>query len=322
MTAPGTIGELYLDADNPSSTLGAPPAAPAPVPTPTKVEVTKPVVTKARMADEKPDGSIRDTSTEAITNPSKDLGFRNLDDEQKPPTQPAEKSAEEKPAETKPVEAPKPADPAPAEKLYAGKFKSPEELEKGYEEAQKLITKQGNEKAELQRAALVPRPEKTPQQVAAEQAEANQLLNELVTNPKEFIQEKVVRQTLVALTAQQARHEWIKNNPDLAEHEIRVAFEVTQLIQSDPDLARDPAALLTKATDNFRQFTGKIRTEGAREALTQETRTIPLLSNTAPSAATEQPSLPKAPKTQGDVTDAHVAWLKTQEQRSHRGLRR
>lgn len=316
MPAAGTTGELYKDADNPSTVLGATPTAPVDVPPPTKVVVTQPVTTKARMADEKPDGTVRDTSTEAMR-PGNDLGFRNLDQE---PKEESPKEESPKPAEIKPPE-------IVPEKVYAGKFKSPEELEKGYLEAQKAMHKAMEEKAALEREKLAtPQPAppvKTPQQIAAEEAEKNKILNEFVTDPNKFLEERDRRntqQTQVALAAQQVRTDWMKNNPDLAEHEFYVASEALRLTQNDPELAKDPARLIETATANFRQVTGKLRTEGAKEALTQETRTIPLLSNTAPTAATEQPA--KAPLTSDDAFQLHLKMLKEQEQRSHRGLRR
>jgi hypothetical protein len=320
MPAAGTTSELYLNENESGQHLGAPPSSPTPTPPPTKVEVSQPVVTKSRMADQKPDGSIRDTSMEALE-PGRDLGFRNISDEENTP-KPVEAKPEEKPAEATKVEVP-PVVEQP--KVYAGKYKSVEELEKAYDEAQKLITRQGQEKAELvAKAQATPPPApapKTPAQIAEEQAENNRIINDFATNPKEFIEKNLVQRVQTALTAQQVAENWRTNNPDLKEHEVRVAFEATLLAQSDPELARNPAALLTKATDTFRQFTGRLRTEGAKEALTQETRTIPLLSNSAPAAATEHPST-KAPLTADAAFDKHMAMLKEQEQKSHRGLRR
>jgi hypothetical protein len=320
MAAAGTTTDLYVEgADGKPQMLNTPPPTPpTDVPPPTKPH--QPVQVRShRMADEKPDGSIRDTSTEALR-PGNDLGHRNLSDEEiKPPTpKPEEKPAEKPPEVAKPAEV-KP----PAEKVYAGKFKSAEDLEKSYQELEKKFTQTATEKATLERASLAKPAEpaaKTPQQIAAEQDEANKIVTEFVTDPKKFIQEKIVNQTMTALTAQQIKNEWAKANPDLAEHEIRVAFEATLLAQSDPELARDPVGLLTKATDNFRQFTGKIRTEGAKEALTQETRVIPLLSPSS-TTTTEQPSN-KAPLTSDDAFALHMKMLKEQEQKSHRGLRR
>lgn len=321
MPAGGT-SELYIDQDNPQSVLGAPPSAPVDIPPPTKP--AEPVIHKERkMMDQNPDGSIRDTSTEALRK-GNDLGFRNISDEEhvKPPAEPTPPPEAAKP--------PEPAAPPPTPeppKLYAGKFKSAEELEKGYEEAQKLITKQGQEKAELERQRLAAPPPppapKTPEQIAAEQAQANKVLNDFVADPEGYLNkrdQKVQQTTLVALKAQSVAEQWRKDNPDLAQHEIRVAFEATLLAQSDPELAANHEALLQKATDNFRQFTGKLRTEGAKEALTQETRTIPLLSGTSPTPATEHPA--KAPLTPEAAYDTHMRFLKEQEKKSHRGLRR
>jgi len=326
MPQAGMTGDLYMDADNPQSTLEAPapPAPPTDIPPPTK-EPHQPVQVRThRMADERPDGTIRDTSGDALK-PSNDLNFRNLSDEEikKPVEAPPAEQPKEEP---KPPEPPKEAPPA-VEKMYAGKFKSPDELEKSYLEAQKKLTQLAQEKSELEKKALAvppaPPPPKTPQQLAAEQEENTKFLNEFVANPKAAVdkwKQEAIQTTQVALQAQQIAESWRKMNPDLAEHEVRVAFEATLLAQSDPELAGNHEALLQKATDNFRQFTGKIRSEGAKEALTQETRTIPLLSST-PAATTEQPS-GKAPLTAESAFDLHMRMLKEQEQKSHRGLRR
>lgn len=317
----GMTSELYSDADNSGSTLGAPPSAPAPVPPPTPPAIVTPVTTKARMADEKPDGSIRDTSTEALR-PSNDLGFRNLTDESEnaPKAPPPVEAAPEAPKEFVPT-APVP------EKIYAERFKSVEELEKGYIESKKEMQKALAERDELKRAQAAqpppPPPAKTPEQLATEEADKTKFLAEFVADPKSVItkfQQEAAEQTRVALAAQQVTHDWRKQNPDLAEHEYYVASEAMRLAQSDPEIAKDPARLMQTATANFRQVAGKLRSEGAKEALTQETRIIPLLSNTAPPANGQPPQ--ETPLSPDAAFDAHIQMLKQQEQRSHRGLRR
>lgn len=327
MANAGSTSELYIDADNPNSVLGAPPSAPAPVPPPTKVEVTQPVVSKGRMADETPDGRIRDTSMEAVSSPGKDLGFRNLTDESenapKPKPEEAAPVAETKPA----VEAPKVEVAPPVEKVYAGKFKTPEELEKGYLEAQKAMHKAMEEKAALERQAAQPKVEvvKSPAEVAAEEAKKADFLAQFVADPEKVItdfNQRAIQQTQVALEAQRTAEIWKKENPDLAALENYVSFEAYQLSQANPDLAKDPAALLKQATDNFRAITGKLRSEGAKEALTQETRVIPLLSNTATSSSEQPSSQAKAPLSSDDAFSLHLKMLKEQEQKSKRGLRR
>ena len=323
MASAGTTGDLYSEADNPQSVLGQPPAPPTPAPPPTKIE--QPVQTKQhRMADERPDGTIRDTSAEALR-PGNDLGFRNLSDETEQETPPPPPVVEP-PKEVAP-EPPKEVPPAPP-KLYAGKFKTPEELEKGYSEAEKAMHAAQEKAARLERerqaAPSPPPPPKTPEQIAAEEARKNAFLEQFVKDPETILkqyQEQAVQQTQVALQAQQFVENWRKQNPDIAEHEVRVTFEAALLAQSEPELANDPNTLFSKATDKFRQFTGKYRTEGAKEALTTETRVIPLLNGTAQSPATEQPPQ-KAPLTQDEAFSLHLKMLKEQEQKSHRGLRR
>lgn len=327
----GSTGELYVeDAGGNQVPLGVPPAPPTDVPPPTQsVKVSEPVVTKRRMADEAPDGRIRDTSAEAISQPGKDLGFRNLTDETEnaPKPKPEEIAPPVEKKEDKPAEAIVPKTEQPTEKVYAGKFKSAEELEKAYQEAQRLITKQGQEAAELRKQAETKPPvevPKTPAQIAADEARKNDILSKFVADPEAYLSERdqaASQRTQIALAVQHSTNEWRKNNPDLAEHEYFVAAEATRLMNTDPELAKNPAELLNKATDNFRQITGKLRNEGAKEALTQETRVIPLLNNAAPSAPSEQPSN-KAPLTSDDAYALHMRMLKEQEQKSHRGLRR
>lgn len=328
MSQAGTISELYSEADNPNSVLGAPPSAPAPVPAPVQPVAVQnqPVTIKSRMADETPDGKVRDTSMEAVTDSGRDLGFRNITDESE--NAPKPKPEEAKPADVPKTEQPKvEAQPVP-EKLYAEKYKTPEELERAYEEAQKLIARQGQELGTARKQLQEKPPEvaKSPAQIAAEEAEKTQYLQKFVNDPigeLEKIKQQAVQQTQVALTTQQIRNDWARNNPDLVEHESRIAFEMALLAQSDPEIGRNPAALMQKATETFRQFTGKLRSEGAKEALTQETRVIPLLSNTASATSPENPSSNgKAPLTSDEAYALHMKMLKEQEQKSHRGLRR
>src|SRR5882762_120174 len=151
MPSAGTTGDLYMNADDtgkpaPPSALGAPPSAPAPVPPPVvPFVVTQPAVTKSRMADETPDGKVRDTSTEALR-PGNDLGFRNITDENE--NRPKAPETETPPPEV-PAKQPEPP-PAP-EKVYAERFKSVEELEKGYLESKKEMQKALAERDDLKR---------------------------------------------------------------------------------------------------------------------------------------------------------------------------
>lgn len=327
MPSAGTTGDLYMNADDtgkptPPSALGAPPSAPAPVPPPVvPVVVTQPAVTKSRMADETPDGKVRDTSTEALR-PGNDLGFRNITDENE--NRPKTPETETPPPE---VPAKQPEPPPALEKLYADRFKTVEETEKGYLEArkemQKALAERDEYKRKLEAQPPPPPPPKTPEQIALEEAKKNQFLAEFVADPEKVIMEyqrRSTEQTQVALAAQQAAADWRKNNPDLAEHEYFVAAEASRLMQTDPELMKDLPRLMAVATTNYRQIIGKARTEGAKEALTQETRVIPLLSNTAPPANGQPPK--ETPLSPDDAFNAHIKMLKEQEQRSHRGLRR
>lgn len=296
-----------------------PPEPPNPVPSAAPPPATPPH--QRKMFDENADGSIRDTSTEALK-PGNALQFQTFDE----PTK--EVPAEEPKKEETPPPAPQAPPPAPQpEKLYAGKFKTAEELEKSYLEAQRKITETSQKAAELEKkvqtAPPPPPAPKTAAEIAAEEKQRNEFLEKFVANPQGVIkeyQDKAVREMQVALSAQQLTENWRKDNPDLAEHEFYVSAEAFRLAQTDPELAAKPVELFQKATTNFRQIAGKLRTEGAKEALTTETRVTPLLSNTAPTPATEQPA--KAPLTADDAYAMHLQMLKKEEQRTHRGLRR
>jgi hypothetical protein len=319
--AAGSVGELYIDQDT-KAPLGAPPAAPSDVPPPVApVKVEQPVVVKSRMADETPDGRIRDTSTEALRQ-GNELGYRNLDADPKTPAE------EPKPEVGNTPQAAPEAPPAPP-RVYAGKFKSIEELERGYEESQKAMHKAFEEKANIERqhvaqAAAPPKPvEKTQEQVVSEQQRAQQRLNEFVSDPDKFvgdIYQKANQQTMIALKAQEMHQKWAKDNPDLVAGEIYVAADAWRLAQSDPNLANDPQGLYDKSTANFRDFLGKIRMDAQKEALTQETRVIPLASTPPTPTATEQPATRAL--SSDDAFDAHMKMLKAAERRSKTGLRR
>lgn len=324
MAASGTVSELYTDPDkgrSPENFIApAPPTPPSPAPVTAPPAPTPPH--QRKMFDENPDGTVRDTSTEALR-PGNALQFQTFDEPKK-----EEPPAEPKKEETPPPAAPQATPPAPQpEKLYAGKFKTPEELEKSYLEAQRKITETSQKAAELEKkvqtAPPPPPAPKTAAEVAAEEKQRNEFLEKFVANPQGIIkeyQEKAVREMQVALSAQQMTENWRKDNPDLVEHEFYVSAEAFRLAQTDPELAAKPVELFQKATTNFRQIAGKLRTEGAREALTTETRVTPLLSNTAPTPATEQPA--KAPLTADEAYNLTMQMLKKEEQRTHRGLRR
>jgi hypothetical protein len=338
MPQAGTTSDLYIDPADSSSTLGQPPAAPSsvPDPAPAPVVAAQPVPTQVRMADQNADGSVRDTSGAAVNDPSRDLHFRNVDDEdqvRRAAEARAKKEADEKAAQAAapPATSTSTAAPAPnaaPEKLYAGKFKSAEELEKGYQEAQAAMTRAQQERAELEKRlqATPPAPPKTAAQLAADEAAEKQaFLEKFASDPQGVLreyQQNAVRQTEVALSSQKMREDWLRDNPDLAaapEHEVLVGMLGWHLASSDPALAANPKALLDKATGTYREMTGKIRSEAAKEALTTQTRVTPLLSNTAPAPTTGQP--PKAPLSGDAAFNEHMAMLRNEQSRTRHGLR-
>ncbi len=101
---------------------------------------------------------------------------------------PAEVVAEEVPAEERPrtadgTFAAKEVEETPAEKLYAGKYKTPDELERAYQELQSLAGRQGSEVAEL-RQAFEARLSQIDERLATPVAPPVQITSDLIeTNP-------------------------------------------------------------------------------------------------------------------------------------------
>lgn len=307
------VGDLYVEGQGGQKQPLAsppPPEPPSPIPAPPPVVV---IAKQRKMMDQNSDGSIRDTSSEAL-NGKNDLQFRGVDAE---------------PKEAAPPPAQEPATPPPAPpvseppKLYAGKYKTPEDMEKGYQEAQSALTKANQKAAELERkatvqAAIPPQPQPTAEE------QKNQLLKRLVEDPQGVLSEiakREIQTTAVAVAANQATMEWKAANKDIADLEPYFMVDVQRMLGETPDLALNPQALLSEATTRFRAAIGKLRTDAAREALTTETRVVPLLQDAgAPPEATEHPPQ-KAPLSNDEAYESHMRFLKVQERRTHRGLR-
>lgn len=309
------VGELYMEGSNGqqqplSPSMPPPPEAPSSIPAP-PVVIAKP----RKMMDQNADGTIRDTSSEALRD-GNGLQFQGTDPE------PKEEPASTAPPTQEPIAAPPAPAPEPP-KLYAGKYKTPEDMEKAYNEANAALTKANQKAAELERKATV-QAATPPATALSVEEQKNELLKNLVENPNKVLSEiarREIQNTTVAVQSNQAAMEWRNANKDIADLEPYFLVDVQRIAGENPDLAANPAALLAEATTRFRQSIGRLRTDAAREALTTESRVIPLLQNTsAPPDATEHPSQ-KAPLTPDAAHDAHMRFLKAEERRSHRGLR-
>lgn len=209
------------------------------------------------------------------------------------------------------------------EKLFAGKFKTVEEMETAYAEAQRGFHTKSQELADFKKSAPVTPPpaQKTPEQIAQEKAD---LLNKIIENPEavtQEIQQRVTANIDAQRKADIAQAEWKTANADIAPYEKFVGYEMQSLMAANPELASDPTALLTQATLNFRASVfGTIREAGKREALQVQTSVTPLAgSRIQTPPPTEQPS--KAPKTTEQANAEHMDMLKANAARVRRPVR-
>ena len=222
----------------------------------------------------------KDTSAEAIKEPIKT--------EAPPVTAPAAATPTALPAKTE-------------EKLLAGKYKTAEELEKGYLESQKGF--QARVEAEVtKRMAEAQRPgaeNKTATQMTqekiAETAKSmtpDEAFSMITERPQEFVQkvtESVRNDVLTALRVERTLEQWRKDNADILPHERYINAEVLSLAQERPELIADHAALLTEATGRFRNMLAEVRNQGKTEALTVKETTSALNVGT-PSGASQEPA--------------------------------
>jgi hypothetical protein len=205
---------------------------------------------------------------------------------------------------------------APAdEKLYAGKFKTPEDLAKGYEELQKSFTTKAQEAASA-RKALEEREKAAPKTPEETEAERLTRINEMLTDPDGYFRKQAEKASEIAIVeAKNARdvaakvEAWRTTNKDVAPYEDYIGVVMQRLTAADPSL--DPMAALERATTAVREDVGKIREAGKLEALAIQgsvTQTSAAKVNTPP--PTEQPS--SAPVTDEQARNQHLDFLKSQ----------
>jgi hypothetical protein len=236
-------------------------------------------------------------------------------------------TAPPEPAPTTTTSTAPPAVPPPVaepvkERLFVGKFKTAEDLEKAYTELEKGFTAKSQEAATLKKAAVTP-------VVTPEESEAQRLarINAMLTDPDKF--ERDMADRITAATRQSALEQqetaermtkWNAENKDLdnEDDKFRVAAEVYRLTAQDPGM--DPWAALQQATTNHRTYTGTIFDRGKKEALTvQQSVTTPAAVKVNTPPPTEQPS--PAPMTDKDAAKQHMEFLRSEAARVRRPVR-
>lgn len=225
----------------------------------------------------------------------------------------------------------------PEAKLFAGKFKTTEDLEKAYKDIEAGFTKKAQEAATA-RKALEERERIAPATAKpAEETEAQRLarINEMLTDPDAYFTKQARLANDAIETERNLRRQsetlmdtWRDANKDMTgtleigEEKIPleqfVGAEMARITATDPDM--DPMAALNRATTNIRAAVGILIDRGRKEALSVQssvTQTAPAKINTPP--PTEQP--PQAPKTDEQQRSEHLDFLRGQAASVRRPVR-
>lgn len=214
---------------------------------------------------------------------------------------------------------PPPADPV----LYAGKFKTPEELAKGYEELQKSFTTKAQEAATA-RKALEERERAAPKSPEETEAERLTRVNEMLADPDGYFRKQAQKANDIAIQeAKNAREvaanveAWRTTNKDVSPYEDYIGVVMQRLTAADPSL--DPMAALDQATTAVRDEVGKIREAGRLEALAIQGSATQTPGKVNVPPPTEQPS--PAPVTDEQARNSHLDFLKSQAASVRRQVR-
>ena len=223
--------------------------------------------------------SSADTGVIVADQPKEESGFRRYNSD-KGEFETLSTDLEDKPAEpAKTEEAPKAAEEKPAEPvLLAGKYKTPEDLEKAYKELERKFH-EDRQKAKT---------ETTEQKVEVSAKEtAKEVLNEtpkyadlLLEDPRKFedtMFERIDQRMKTHAQVQELQAEWEKTNPDLKDMRDYVSIEVKQILASHPEKAgADLRALLSEATGNLRAKLQPMMAQAEQKAMTVRTTVQPL----------------------------------------------
>lgn len=290
--------------------------------------------------------SARDISADALER--NELGIKN--DAQQAPAFVTKDVAPTPITEAPPAEVPAPpaAEPPKTDepKLLAGKYKTVEELEKGYLESQKGFMSKVEQEADKKADALVETrvQERLKTLVekeagithAAEQVvekslsqmSNDELLDLQVQNPQEFIRRQQ-KDTLRAIRASQIQEQWRGENKDILDMklpvgegkeytgEFLVSAAALALAKERPELLSDGTgeAILRESTGVVRNLLSSLRNQGKQEALVVRETVTPLQA-TAGAAATAPGNQPKAAPTKDvDPLDEEIERRRTELKR-------
>jgi len=215
---------------------------------------------------------------------------------------------------------------AEPEKLFAGKYKSVEELEKGYQEVQRAFHEKAQKASELEKkfgSIGINLNQLSQEQVAQKTAEAvaqdPDLLDLMVNDPKQFeatLVQRVGNQLHAVQQVQTTISTWESKNPDLVNYKHWVDAEVRRLVTEDPDSLGDINALLEKATNNIRSFGQQSFAAGKQETVQMQGEANKFAL--APGQGQEHQPQP-VPAPAGDPLDEYISARKKEYQRVSQG---
>ena len=282
----------------------------------------------------------RDTSAEALE--KNELGVKN---DIRPEPRPVYRTAPPEPTaapQAQPEAAPVPVEPTKATepeapKLLAGKYKSVEELEKGYIESQKGFGQKVQSEVEKQLAEKVQAgvqaklKELTDTQKAAIQAQGFKSLTEMSADEhldlftKDPVEYNRLQQAEMfnAIKTSQAVEQWSRENADIKDElipgsnitgEQLVNLQLLTLAKRDPSRASDYPQLLSEATGHVRNLIEGLKNQGKQAAQIIRETVTPLqatvASTTAPAETASAPA-----KKNADPVEEEVERLRSEKRR-------
>lgn len=207
-----------------------------------------------------------------------------------------------KPPETPPAPTPDKAQEPPAPKLYAGKFKSFEELERGYKELESLTSKKNAEiNKALKEVSAATRQDKTLTDALVSKSDdeaPDPLLDP--SGYREYIKKDVMQTFTAQQQAERIRESWRVQNEDILDLEPLVSFRLF----SDPRVQQANnleavAELINEHTAYARGLATKYREAGRKEIQTK----LESIPPSAPQNSIEGPPQAETTQPQDDVSD-------------------
>lgn len=188
------------------------------------------------------------------------------------------------------------------EKLYGGKYKTPEELEQAYQEAERLKSQLAEENDRMSRYISLmdqPRPEGT--NTGNEYTPPEDEIPEPV---KKYIQATLDARETSYIRAQETERKFYEDNPDLVGHEDLVLLHATKV-------RSEPAGRRLTVQDAAKETARRVRTQ--IETIRRADRTVPHVEGGSSGERTTKRVAPEP-----EMTEEQRLKVYLQETRSHK----